>query len=407
LCSLFIGAFISIVFLVPGSLYGELGAVQVSAIELEKLPVARSVYDILKQGNVITQGTTDNNGMAMVPLEEGDYNLRVGSQDRSLQRDITIEPGKLLSLTADFSRGDIRINDMPYDRYRPLQADNARKGYSVSSADLGGLMSYRYDIPEGSFYLGFPYYASPGDTISSYGILAASGASAREKQRNLKKMQNYRVGMNGESFPLSGPTTWETKAVIKRRITLQSKDGKKIFIEHTITIRFQDVERREEPILSTAGWPIYVPGSFDGIASNTQAQFGGTPVEVKAETPSCVFLNLPSKIVGTNALILTEAGSTTQTMVRNAYLELYADKLDLHRGESTQVHLNIKGMAGLNKIVYASLVNRSPGIVSMGGGNAQFFIIDPRAVGPAGVASYNRNLTGIRRGHFAITAVLY
>ena len=237
----FAGVLISFLFSLAGSVYGEVGALQLSTEEIEKLPAARSVYDILQHSNVVTQGTTDNNGMATVPLEEGDYILRVGSQDRFLQSDITIEPGRLISLTANFSRGDIRINKMPFDRYRPLQADSARRGYSVSSADLGGLMSYRYDIPEGSFYLGFPYYTAPDETISAYGILAASGANAREEQRNLKKMQNYKVGINSESFPLSGPTIWKTKAEIKRRITLQSKDGKKIFIEHTI--RFNPTTR--------------------------------------------------------------------------------------------------------------------------------------------------------------------
>jgi hypothetical protein len=200
----------------------------------------------LQEMQPILEKQTDNNGTVLVPLEEGDYTMVVESQDRTLQSDITIEPGKLLSLTADFNSGDIRVNNMPFDRYRPLRDAVAKKDFSVASADLGGLMSYRYDMPQGSLYLGFPYYTSPGETISSYAILAAAGTSAREKQRNLKKMQEYRVGINGDSFPLSGSTIWKMKAVVKRKITLQSKNGKKIFIEHTVTFRFLDVVKDDE-----------------------------------------------------------------------------------------------------------------------------------------------------------------
>jgi len=43
--------------------------------------------------------------MAVIPLEEGDYEIVLKSPDKTIERNITVEPDKLLSLTGDFAEG--------------------------------------------------------------------------------------------------------------------------------------------------------------------------------------------------------------------------------------------------------------------------------------------------------------
>jgi uncharacterized protein YlzI (FlbEa/FlbD family) len=390
----------------PRLAYSVVGAVEVVAGQ-EGKPVPEATITILQQNEVITEERTDNNGVALIPLEEGDYTIVIKSPDKAVQRTITVEPGKLLSLTGNFAKGVISVNKEPIRRYRPLEATDVKKGYSVFSADLDGLMSYRFDTPQGSIFLGFPYYTSQGETISWNAMLVEAGANSREKRKNLKKMKDYIVSVNGEKFLLKGTTIWKMTAVVKANITLLSKDGKKTFIKLSVNFRFQDVPSSDKLTLSTAGWPVFIRGEFDGIAENTQARFGGSPIEVMAETHSCAIINPPRELVGMQEVIINEAGRTTEAVVRNVHLELYADRLNLHRGEKTQVHLNILGLEGMEKPAYAHLYNLSPSIVTMSGGHAQFFIIEPSEVGPGGIASYDRNLVGIRRGDFVITAMCF
>ena len=326
----FLGTFLVILLLLPLSVHAVVGGVEIVAGQPGQ-PNPKTTISIFQNGKLVKEEETDNNGMAMIPLEEGDYKIVLKSSDKTIESNISVEPEKLLSLTGNFAKGVITTNKLPLGRYRPINATSAKKGYSVSSADLGGLMSYNLSTPQGSIYLGFPYYASPGEAVSWSAILLQDGYSASEMKKNLKKLQNYQIRVSDNTYSLKGITRWTMTATQKINIALLSKNGKKTFIEITVRMRLQAAIRTDKPLVSTAGWPVCIPGQFDGNAANTQAQFGGSPIDIKAETSTCVIINPPSKLVGLQRVTITDAGTTTEAKVRNVNLELYADKTQLMR----------------------------------------------------------------------------
>ncbi len=400
------GAFLAILILSPTSVYAVVGAVEIVAGQ-EGQPVPETTIRIFQNGELIKEEETDNNGMAIIPLEEGDYKIVLKSRDKTIESNISVEPEKLLSLTGNFAKGVITTNKLPIGRYRPIDATSVQKGYSVSSADLGGLMSYDLRTPQGSIYLGFPYYASTGETVSWSAILFEAGYSTSEMQKNLKKLKDYQLRIGDNVYSLTGSTRWTMTATQSIEIALLSKNGKKTFIEITVRIRLQATYTTAKTLVSTAGWPVCIPGRFDGDAANTQAQFGGSPIEVRAETSTSVIINPTDKFVGLQRVTIVDMGTKTEVDVRNISLELYADKTQLMRGEGTQAHLKIHGVADMDTTAYVHLYNLSASVVTMTGGNAQFFIINPSMAGPGGTVSYVRNLTGIRRGNFMIFAILH
>ena len=268
-------------------------------------------------------------------------------------------------------------------------------------------MSYHISTPQGSIYLGFPYHASTGEAVTCSSLMLPAGSDAKEVKKNLEKLQDYqlRVGDNTYSFKKSSGLRMDAAPIFD--IALLSENGKKTLIQVPVKIRLQASFIPTKSLVSTAGWPICIPGIFDGDASNTQVSFGGELIEVNAETSTSVIINPHNRIVGLQNVTITDAGNTTETEVRNVGLELYADKTDLMRGEGTRVHLKIHGMDNFEKRAFIQLYNLSASIVSLGGGNAQFFVIDPGSAEPGGVIAYSRNLTGIRRGKFMIFAVLH
>jgi hypothetical protein len=403
---LFIGTYLAVLFLFPQSVYAVVGGVEIVAGQ-EGQPNPETTISIFQNGELIKEEKTDNNGMALIPLEEGDYKIVLKSADKAIDSNITVEPGKLQSLTGNFAKGVISMNKFPLGRYRPINATSVQKGFSVSSADLDGLMSYNLSTPQGSIYCGFPYHTQPGETISWNALLLGAGYTTDDTKKNMKKLQDYQLQVGDEIHSLKGTTRWTSPATPKIDIALLSKNGKKTLIKLTINLRFQAAPSPNGALVSTAGWPVCIPGRFDGDAANTQAQFGGHPIEVRAETSSSVIINPPQKLLGLHPVIITDGGVTTEAQVINASLELFADKTQLFRGEGTQVHLNINGLGTVQRLAVVQLYNLSTSIVTMSGGNSQIFIIDPTAAGPGGTISFIRNLTGIRRGDFEIIAILH
>jgi len=392
--------------------YSVVGAIEVIA-EHKGQPIPEATITIFQGDKVITEVEADKCGVALIPLEEGTYTVVIESYGKVAKDTITIEQGKLVSCTGDLARDSIDINSTPIDRYRPLNKARIKKGYRISSADLDGLISYRIETPQGSIYLGFPYYAIPGETISFRAILLPNGTSRKEIAKNLEKMKQYEFLIDDERFSLEEPTLWRLKARDTAKLALESRKRGQLLAEIMADFVLHNEPPTESANLgtdavyySTAGWPVCIPGKFDGIAENTQVHLGDSEMEIIAETPSCVIFNPPRRLTGLRDVRILEGESTFECFVRNVYLELTADKHELRKGETTRLHLKILGLEGLEKTAYVSLFNQTTEVVAMSAGNSQFFVIQPGDEGSGGVALYDRTLTGIKRGTFVITAIL-
>jgi hypothetical protein len=93
----------------------------------------------------------------------------------------------------------------------------------------------------------------------------------------------------------------------------------------------------------------------------------------------------------------------------NVSVIISADKLHLKSGETTKITVTVKGLDRLKGGVPVPLhlENKTPGIVSMGGGNIQTHIIRLEDIKPGGIYSMTRILTGKIPGNFRVSARIY
>jgi len=404
------GLFILILIAFTLPVHAVVGAVEVVA-SLDNNPLPGARITILQGDEVVQEEDADRSGVALIPLEEGEYTVLIDSPDGTVKDTVTVGAGQLVSVTGDVAHGTITLNSQPLDRYRHLDTEKAEKGYDVSLADLGGLVSYRFTTPEGSIFLGFPYYTVAGETVSFRAIQLPSGMDAKELDKNTKKLSEYYFTIDDQKYSLKKSESWNFEARMESEVNLVSGKNKTL-IEVKADFRLQPWSEQvlagfgEDTVyFANANWPICIPGEFDGIASNTEVYYGDTRMDVVAETPSSVIFNPPSSLPGLHGVRILEGENTFRCFVRAAHVQLSIDRDKLWTGESTELHLKVLGLEEL-KTAYVSLLNLTPSIINISGGNYRFFIINPEDVGEGGVASYDLSVRGTKRGYFNINAIL-
>jgi hypothetical protein len=171
--------------------------------------------------------------------------------------------------------------------------------------------------------------------------------------------------------------------------------------------------RKEKPTAFTLpgggqqGWPLEVEGPFDGIIRDTDyVKVGQTTLPILAESPRQKIARNTSDVIGPTSIASAENGKISECPFRNLGVHLAADKLSLLKGETTTLHVTVLGLRDLREDVPLDLVNRSPEIIGLAGGNDQHLSISSRQISTSGTFSIERTLSGIRAGSFNITATV-
>ena len=113
-----------------------------------------------------------------------------------------------------------------------------------------------------------------------------------------------------------------------------------------------------------------------------------------------------SETIGPTKITWNEDGATTECSFRNLGIKLSAPLLNLVRGQTTTLTTEVLGLAGITEGIPLTLMNNSPTVISMSGGNAQSMMINPSEVTPSGTYVKQSTLTGIQRGGFGITGTV-
>jgi len=78
----------------------------------------------------------------------------------------------------------------------------------------------------------------------------------------------------------------------------------------------------------------------------------------------------------------------------------------MHPGESATLTLHASGLQGIQSPVEMTIVNKTPGIVQMTGGDVQTVKIQPSAVAADGSCALDVHLTGVQTGAHVISTHL-
>jgi hypothetical protein len=142
------------------------------------------------------------------------------------------------------------------------------------------------------------------------------------------------------------------------------------------------------------------------IENSDFVNIGDHPVPIIAESPRQRVVLNNSDQIGLTKIVSNEGGKSSECPFRNIGIKLSADNLNLLRGQTTSLHIQVSGLSGITNEVPLTVVNNSPTVISISGGNNQLIKINPEMVNVDGTFNINQTLTGIVPGSFGITGTV-
>lgn len=271
---------------------------------------------------------------------------------------------------------------------------------------IEGLRYIDFDTPYGKIGVGLPDDMAMGDIISGQLAVEPSGRSEKKRAKNEKRLNRYSVDIGGQKAAVGGHRgKWTIPPAGNVSVALLDPKGK---VVDTVQVPVNPQPPAggagdfQCPKVTQGGRLWRMDGKFDGDFSNTRVAMDGKEVEKWAESPRNVILETPMDVVGKTTIQYTEGSIKGTCQCRNIVVTLHADKLTLHKGETTQLSVTVRGLEGLEEPVPLGIENKSPAIVSLK--DEGTFIIQPADVKPGGIYIYRSVLTGIMPGNFNISA---
>jgi hypothetical protein len=299
---------------------------------------------------------------------------------------------------------------------QPMPSPEVSREYSST---ISGTVTLEMKTASGNVKIILPDDIRPGDTIT--GTVFAGQGVVEGEVISIKTVEGEVVASKkiGPSSPSQAVTFTVPQGISS---LILACNGKHIpAVQFTINANFSGMPAQPgsfaPPRLGQTGRDITIPGNFDGNAANTTVDVGGKALPVIAESPREAVVKIPADMpTGPSNLTVGDGPGNSRTTPFNvASIELKADKLNLIRGEKTDLHVTVTGLEGLKDNsgnIRLQIENASPQTVSLtnpvyqSNGNAG--AMPARAVNPDGGNSitFTEQLTGVNPGIFQINATL-
>ncbi len=285
-------------------------------------------------------------------------------------------------------------------------------GYHVDTNAANGLFVTTFTTPQGKIKVNLTDDVAAGDTISGTVETEPAGKDETERAQNQGVLNGFVIELEGQKIIVG-----DKKFTCNIPPTL-TPEASTIVLQHN----GQTVATTEIPISATAppppsqftlptggqqGKPIYIKGPCDGVFTpQDHVKLGPTILPPVAESPrSLVVLDL-SDVVGPTNIDCNENGVAMQCPFHNIRVNLSALRLNLQRGETTTLHVQVLGLGGITEDEWLDLEDTSPTVIKMSGGEIQHIIIPRAQVQKDGTYSTDRTLTGIMAGGFGVTGTV-
>ena len=287
---------------------------------------------------------------------------------------------------------------------------SASPGYQAANTVATGLSTATFTTPQGTIYVNLPSDMAAGDTLSGTVVAEPKSQDPKQQTKNQRDLSEYVVELGQQRIAISAggmlrlalPTAISTTSYL----ILRDKKGKEVCrSEVPVASSLPTIGEFTLPTLGQQGRPIEFLGSFDGNLDTTRVRVGGQDVQLLAESPRRMIARNTSPRAGLTEIELREGDQVRRGPFRSLGISLSAPKLNLLRGEGTTLTIVVTGLEDLRESIPLVIENRSPGVISMGGGNLQPVMIAPGDV-RQGSYTTERPLTGIQPGGFTITATV-
>lgn len=300
---------------------------------------------------------------------------------------------------------------------------SANPGYTIQNDDsIAGLSAVSLGTPNGKIYLNLPSAISAGATISGSVVDQPDGKNHQEKEQHRINLNRFSLRLGNQPVPINN-------GVFRIAIphvdaagqvpTLHCSFGTQPAATVTLNVSSVSISPPASFTIPTGGqegWPLVLEGPFDGVAADGDSVSVGTQrLPFMAETSDgfkVVRLSSTGEqpappVYGLTTIKIMEQGRPYECPFRRLGLALSSNRpLDLLRGESATIFIKVLGLAGLNQDVPLDIVNNSPEIIRMQGGEEHHRTIRTSDVQGDGTFLMERNVTGVQRGAFNITAAI-
>lgn len=249
-----------------------------------------------------------------------------------------------------------------------LAASGSALAQTSAQQETGwGLDTATLDTLQGRVTVYLPDDAAAGDTISGTVV-------AEPREGGTAGAGGLGLDLAGTALPAAGGSfRWEVPASVGGGVALLrvlDEEGG-VLASSSVPVGAPEappVTGLTLPTLGQVGRPVTIHGPFDGDLATTGVTVDGHPAAVLAESPRRAVVPLPPEVVGPVELTVTEGVTSARGEIRVLGVGLSASKLNLRRGERTELTVTVTGLEGLSEPVPLRVVNRTPSQVSIAGG---------------------------------------
>jgi len=291
-------------------------------------------------------------------------------------------------------------------------------GFSQETTTENGLSTLVFETPEGMVNVYLPADLAMGDRITGTVVAQPSGDTEKQRAEFADRIAGYVVELNDtvKTTARGGSLEWVVPAGATA-LTLVLRDAKGTEVSRAQPPVVTDLGRLEAlragvtdfklPELGVVGHPVRVDGPFDGDLVTTGVAVGGKDTGLLAESPRAVFFEAGDDRIGSHPMLVKEREATIEGEFRTIGFLHDIPKTDLVKGETTELKTRVVGLEGLDQPVTLRLVNHTPDIVSVEGGDVEIIHIEPSDVGPEGTYTFSRKITGRQSGGFELALDLF
>ncbi|MCB0463920.1 MAG: hypothetical protein R2816_00635 [Flavobacteriaceae bacterium] len=234
-----------------------------------------------------------------------------------------------------------------------------------------------FTIPEGKITVYTPNFVA-NEKISGGIIIEPNGNSEKSIAKNKSKLQNHKVDFGGLSTTLQ-TSHYSLSKSQPFPLELKLFDEKNNLIASS-KIQFPIKEKNSDffvPSYIIEGESAKIVVGNDGDLTNKYVSVNNKEAKILAASETTVFFKTPSYQSGKVPFNYKNESINLDKQVNVLQLNLSAGKLNLSRGETTKLNIEVSGLKGLEEEVPLTITNNSPSNISLEGGNNQEISIQP------------------------------
>jgi len=277
-------------------------------------------------------------------------------------------------------------------------------GYKVETRTSPGLNTQIITTPNGKLIVNVPDVLYGSDTFTGTVLSEPAGKTEAERAQNQDQL-------NGIVLDIGQQKTSVTEKIFTRTIPANFTREAQALIEITkgktvvnAPISISNATppgsspNPQLPNCGQMGKNVVVRDHCDGVIAPTDScSIGGTLLQPLAESPRMRVLQNTSEAPGPTQIRHREQGREVTGPFLNLGVKLTSPNTNLLRGEKTTLEV-VALVKGIQQDVSLDLVNDTPGIVSISGGDNQHFTIHPTDVQADGTYKQSFTVTANQAG---------